>query len=105
MALETARAAYNTKLIELLALWDDLIDGLSPGDALLLIPVRENLGAASTAVLPPTDPLLQNKTAIAIKRATNDASIKYAIAGNYLEGLHMHTPLFWFITNNAGEIA
>lgn len=105
MALEAKRATYNTAVQAAMAAWDDLMDGLSPGDVLYVVPIKEGRGLASTVPVPSTDPARQTRIRLPVKQATNNGSIVYALGGPAVAEVLGYTPFFAYATNEAGEIA
>lgn len=105
MALEAKRATYNTAVQAAMAAWDDLMDGLSPGDVLYVVPIKEGRGLASTVPVPSTTVSRQTRIRIEVQRATNNGSIRYAIGGTAVAEVLGFTPMFAYATNEAGEIA
>lgn len=102
MALEPKRAAVNTAVDTLIAAWNDLVDGLSPGDKLQVVfPISDRGGtAASFAGVG-----RQVTYRIEVPQATNDASIRWTVPNPALAELFGGIPLFFKCTNDAGELS
>lgn len=114
MALEAKRATYNLAVQAAMAALDDLMDGLDVGAVLYFIPIKEGRGLASTVPVPSTDPKRQTRFRIEIQEsAANHAggsgnlnkSNRYALGGANVAQMLGYTPMFAYITNEAGEIA
>lgn len=105
MALETKRAAYNTAVQAAMAALDDLMDGLSPGDVLYFVPIKEGRGLASTVPVPVNSPTRQTRIRMEIQQITNNRSNRYALGGAHVAQMLGFTPFFAYVTNEAGDIA